>query len=457
MVDFTKILPDQTLDRTRQTESMVIGAILIHQQNDSDQLAIVQKAGVGPEDFSTPGLAKIFQTMIDASVGDHGEDFLTAVLRNSHYQDKENQNYLYRLYDEGSTIRNDSLHYHSRALKLLSFERQEIVLVAQLGSKLHQGEASDSIYEELEKIKKEKTDYLRGERNDFGNGLIEWWEAFDHKRSVGFKDQMKIKSHLPSLDEQTQGFRKGEVSVLAGAPGSGKSALALTLILAAVSGSKIKTTLISLEMGLDEIMSRIIVQSRDQVPLKYLLDPTRLQKKNWVNDPNELDRLLAEIEKAREWTERERDVGSFNAIALLSFHPNVVLQSVMDATRNGAEFIVIDHLHRVLFPPKEGNFTESMTRFMVSLTETAKATNSHILVLSQLNRESSREGRKPRLTDLKGSGGIEENTSLAMFLSRELDSSEAELSILKARSGRSGWSIPMIFNPEKIMFGELYN
>ncbi|MDP6180302.1 MAG: DnaB-like helicase C-terminal domain-containing protein, partial [Desulfatiglandales bacterium] len=111
----------------------------------------------------------------------------------------------------------------------------------------------------------------------------------------------------------------------------------------------------------------------------------------------------------------------------------------------------------VLFPPKEGNFTESMTRFMVSLTETAKATNSHILVLSQLNRESSREGRKPRLTDLKGSGGIEENTSLAMFLSRELDSSEAELSILKARSGRSGWSIPMIFNPEKIMFGELYN
>ena len=64
--------------------------------------------------------------------------------------------------------------------------------------------------------------------------------------------------------------------------------------------------------------------------------------------------------------------------------------------------------------------------------------------MSQLNRESSREGRKPRLTDLKGSGGIEENASLAMFLSRDLDSKEAILSILKARSGRSGWSIPIL-------------
>ena len=77
-----------------------------------------------------------------------------------------------------------------------------------------------------------------------------------------------------------------------------------------------------------------------------------------------------------------------------------------------------------------------------------------IIPLSQLNRKSSKESRKPKLTDLRGSGGIEENASLAIFLSRELDSTEATLSILKARSGRSGWIIPMIFNPERLTFFE---
>ena len=94
---------------------------------------------------------------------------------------------------------------------------------------------------------------------------------------------------------------------------------------------------------------------------------------------------------------------------------------------------------------------------MVSLTEIAKNYGCHILALSQLNRDSSKEGRKPRLTDLKGSGGIEENASLAMFLSRDLDSKEAILSILKARSGRSGWIIPMVFNPKRLTFAEQYN
>ena len=70
---------------------------------------------------------------------------------------------------------------------------------------------------------------------------------------------------------------------------------------------------------------------------------------------------------------------------------------------------------------------------MVRLTEISKSYGCNILVLSQLNRESSKESRKPKLTDLRGSGGIEENASLAMFLSRELDSTEAKLSILSAK------------------------
>ena len=141
-------------------------------------------------------------------------------------------------------------------------------------------------------------------------------------------------------------------------------------------------------------------------------------------------------------------------MALDSFHPDVVLRSIESAARDGSEFIILDHVHRVQFNPKAGSFSEQMTNFMISMTEISKSQRCHIQVLSQLNRDSAREGRKPRLTDLKGSGGLEENTSLALFLVRDLDSNEASLNVQKARSGKSGWSIPLVFNPERLIFGE---
>ena len=123
----------------------------------------------------------------------------------------------------------------------------------------------------------------------------------NQKKINGYSNGKEIKSHLPSLEEKTQGFRRAEVSVLAGSPGSGKSALALNLILAAVNGSKAKTTLISLEMTLDEIMARVVVQMTDRVPLKFILDPTRLQSNKWQGNEDELNRLNKEIQKAKDY------------------------------------------------------------------------------------------------------------------------------------------------------------
>lgn len=451
ILDFKSILPAETLDRTRQTESMVIAAILNHQQPDSDQLGIVKKAGVMPEDFSAPGLAKIYETMLRAQAND---DFLVEVLRDAHYQDPENKNYLFKIFDEGSSIRNNSLWHHARALKLLSFERQEITAVTKIGATLQQGEVADQEYKNLDSVKRMKSDYLRGDP-DFSIGLNDWWNAIAQKSADGYVDQKTIKSHLPSLDEQTQGFQRSEVSVLAGSPGSGKSALCLNFLLSAVSGSQVKTCLVSLEMSLNEILARVVNQLF-RVPLRVILDPVRLQPEQWKHDPQELSRINTELQKARKWTNHARDENVFNAVALDSFHPDVVLRSIESAARDGSEFIILDHVHRVQFNPKAGSFSEQMTNFMISMTEISKSQRCHIQVLSQLNRDSAREGRKPRLTDLKGSGGLEENTSLALFLVRDLDSNEASLNVQKARSGKSGWSIPLVFNPERLSFGETY-
>ena len=51
-IDFNQILHAETLDRTRNTEKMVISAVLNHQHPDSDQFKFCIDAGLGPEDFS---------------------------------------------------------------------------------------------------------------------------------------------------------------------------------------------------------------------------------------------------------------------------------------------------------------------------------------------------------------------------------------------------------------------
>ena len=155
-IDFNQILPAQTLDRTRITEKMVISAVLNHQHPDSDQLKFCLDAGLGPEDFSSPGLALIYETMINAYLDSSHEDFLLEVLKDAHYQNHQNQNYLNQIFDEGSSIRNETLKHHVKVLKMLSFERQEIFLIAQIISCLQHGDSYDCVYLELEKLRKEK-------------------------------------------------------------------------------------------------------------------------------------------------------------------------------------------------------------------------------------------------------------------------------------------------------------
>ena len=93
------------------------------------------------------------------------------------------------------------------------------------------------------------------------------------------------------------------------------------------------------------------------------------------------------------------------------------------------------------------------------MTEIAKSTNTHVMVLSQVNRESPREGRRARMHDLKGSGGIEENASLIMMLHRDIEENpnRGELHIAKARSGMAGRTLELVFTGNRLTFGEIAN
>ena len=131
-IDFENLLPAEVIDRTRTTEKLVLGAILCHHSPKDDQLSIAIQAGIGPEDFCTPQHRTIYQSMLD-TWGEAGTDFLDQVLQAAHYRLKEKPEYLYGMMDEGGSIQGQSLAWHARTLKSLSFDRQELTLVAEYG------------------------------------------------------------------------------------------------------------------------------------------------------------------------------------------------------------------------------------------------------------------------------------------------------------------------------------
>ena len=59
-IDFSDLLPAPLLDKTRDTERRVLGAILTHHGPDDDQLQYALKSGIGPKDFSTQQMALLF-------------------------------------------------------------------------------------------------------------------------------------------------------------------------------------------------------------------------------------------------------------------------------------------------------------------------------------------------------------------------------------------------------------
>ena len=99
----------------------------------------------------------------------------------------------------------------------------------------------------------------------------------------------------------------------------------MNFLLSAMNASRIKCALISLEMPLSEILSRMIVQMSENVPLRDLLNPDRLQPRHWKDNPDRLKNIMEKIGKARKRTDQIQQEGIYQAKALANFSPDVAV------------------------------------------------------------------------------------------------------------------------------------
>ena len=243
--------------------------------------------------------------------------------------------------------------------------------------------------------------------------------------SSGFKD----------LDMLTFGFHPREMIVLAARPSMGKTSLAMNIAESAVlpkrgSAHAVPALVFSLEMSAEQLAMRLLC-SRARVSSERL-------RGGFANrdEQERLAQAAVELKTAPLWID---DSGQ------LTIHELRAKARRVHARRR-LGLIVVDYLQLIAGIDPKVQREQQIAEISRGLKAMAKELALPVIVLSQLNRESEKERRQPRLSDLRESGAIEQDADVVLLLARPKDTKDeysvvtdrADLIVAKQRNGPVG-------------------
>jgi replicative DNA helicase len=242
-----------------------------------------------------------------------------------------------------------------------------------------------------------------------------------HARSTLDAKTVGLPSGIEDLDKMTCGFQPGDLIVLAARPSVGKTALALQFAAHASQDLATPTLFFSVEQSGSSLTDRLLSHT-GRIPLSAVIDPRTMEDHHWPRSTQ----ATAKISESKLHIDETGDL-SLDMVAARS-------RQIDAQFRLG--LIVIDYL-QLMRMPKADRPDLSIGAVTRGLKVLAKTLNVPLILLSQLNREGV--GR-PTLKDLRGSGDIEQDADLIMFLYRRNDQfrEHTTLVVEKQRNGPTG-------------------
>lgn len=241
-----------------------------------------------------------------------------------------------------------------------------------------------------------------------------------------------LRSGYPCLDQVVGGFREAELVVLAARPSMGKTSLAINIADRIAEGGG-GVLFLSLEMSAGQIAANLLA-SRARV--------TSDQLRRGSLSADEFDRVREAHARISETAFLIQDPSELTPARLRSL--------IRRAQREAGELnlVVIDYLQLMHGGQRFESRQQEVSTISRSLKAAAKATGIPILTLAQLNRDVEKRGRddrKPRMSDLRESGAIEQDADVILLLHREdyynptADTRElASVIVAKNRNGNTG-------------------
>ncbi|MDD5556615.1 MAG: replicative DNA helicase [bacterium] len=242
-----------------------------------------------------------------------------------------------------------------------------------------------------------------------------------------------IASGYTDLDTMTAGFQPSDLVIIAARPSMGKTSLALNIVEHAAVSERMPAAVFSLEMA------------KEQLVLRMLCSHARVSAHNvrtgFISEKHDFPKLVNAAGKLAAAPIFIDDSPSISVLEMRAKARRL-------AAQEGVRLIVVDYLQLMRsYGRKIENRQQEISEISRSLKALARELNIPVIVLSQLNREAeARPDHRPRLSDLRESGAIEQDADVVMLLFREEyyepDNEEvkgrAEVIIAKQRNGPVG-------------------
>lgn len=270
------------------------------------------------------------------------------------------------------------------------------------------------------------------------------WERFE--KLHGSEHELRgVPTGFAGLDNLLAGFQPSDLVILAARPSMGKTALALDIARQTAIQHGTPVGIFSLEMSSQQLVDRMLAAEA-----KVNAWSLRTGK---LNSDDEFQRVREAMERLSKAPIYIDDQPATNAVIMRSVARRLKRE-------HGIGLLVVDYLQ--LMAPTATRASDSLvqqvTEISRSLKTMARELEVPVLALSQLSRAVETRRGKPRLSDLRDSGAIEQDADVVMFIHREDRMNQdaettniAEILIEKHRNGAIG-KVDLYFDDKRTTF-----
>jgi replicative DNA helicase len=237
-----------------------------------------------------------------------------------------------------------------------------------------------------------------------------------------------VPTGFADLDALTGGLRPGQMIVIAGRPGHGKSTLSLDIARSAAIHHNVPTVIFSLEMGRSEILDRMF-SAEARVALHHI------RSGNMTDDDwDRVARRTADVNEAPLFIDTSHNLTGMD----------VRTKARRLAQKHQLGLVIVDYLQLMSSGGgKAENRQLEVSDISRGLKTLGKELNVPVIAVAQLNRgPEQRQDKKPAVSDLRESGSIENDADMVILIHREdaydkdsPRSGEADLIVGKHRNG----------------------
>jgi len=415
------------------SEQSVIGAILI-------DAASIDRISLSPEDFGTQAHAIIFRVALSMAAKTEPIDTITIAEKLESLGELDRCGGLAYLADMATaTPSSANIAHYAKIVRMDAIRRSVSAAaneIAEMAIKkdAEVGDILEFAQQRIMGIGERATSREPSKVSDIALDRLNVLDTIYNGNDDG------LSTGLIDLDDKLGKIRPGDLVVIAGRPGMGKSAFAMQLAESIATESKKPALFFSLEMSAGQLVDRIM-SSAGRVNLKKF--------RTAAFDDND-------------WTGLTSAIGTMqNMPVWIDDHSNT-LQQILSTMRqfkrrNGLGCVVIDYMQ--LVTADADSREQEVAKISRSLKLTAKAMGVAVLALSQLNRKlEDRSDRRPIMSDLRESGSVEQDADSILMLYRDeiynpetQDKGMCEVIVRKNRHGETG-TVGTVFRSDLVRF-----